>query len=209
MPAPDEDPVVPSAPVAVGRLVVVRHGETQWSRSGRHTGRTDLPLEPAGLRQAESVGERLAGHHFAAVLVSPLLRARQTCDEAGFGPVAEVCEALREWDYGEYEGLTTDEIRADNPNWSLWRDGCPEGETLAQVAARADVVVARARSVHGDLLAFAHGHILRVVAARWLGLDPSYGAMFSLDPATVSVLGWEREQPAARRWNDNGGDPLG
>lgn len=189
--------------------MVVRHGQTQWSRTRRHTGRTDLPLEPEGERQGEEVGRRLAGHRFALVLVSPLRRARQTCELAGFGAVAQTCDDLREWDYGSYEGLTTDEINAENPGWSLWEDGAPGGETPTEVGARADAVVALARAAPGDVLAFSHGHILRVVAARWVGLGPGDGSRFALDPATVSVLGWEREVAVAARWNDSGGDPLG
>jgi broad specificity phosphatase PhoE len=196
---------VPLDATPTGRLYVVRHGQTEWSRTHRHTGRTDLPLEAAGIGQAEEVGRRLAGHHFARVLVSPLLRAQQTCEAAGFGAMAETCHDLREWDYGAYEGLTSDEIFALDPGWSLWKDGVPGGESPAEVGRRADAVVALVRSRPGDVLAFAHGHILRVVAARWVGLAPSDGARLSLDPATISVLGWEHGRPVATRWNDAGG----
>jgi probable phosphoglycerate mutase len=187
--------------------VAVRHGATAWSQALRHTGRSDLALEPEGRRQARDVGRRLAGHHFARVLVSPLRRARETSDLAGF-PDAEICDDLREWDYGAYEGLTTAAIRAQRPQWSLWLDGAPDGETLAEVAARADRVVAEARAVEGDVLVFAHAHILRVVAARWLALPAGDGSRWVLGPASVSVLGWERETPVIERWNDTGGEPL-
>jgi len=188
--------------------VAVRHGDTAWSRSGRHTGRTDVPLEEEGRRQAVELGRRLAGHRFARVLTSPLERARQTCDLAGFAGVAEVCDDLREWDYGEYEGLTTDQIRSGRPGWSLWRDGAPGGETAADVGRRADRVVSAARGVPGDVLVFAHGHLLRVVGARWVGLEPTAGGLLALAPATVSVLGWERDTAVVARWNDGAGDAL-
>jgi len=186
-----------------GRLVAVRHGATAWSRTLRHTGRSDVPLEPAGREQARAVGRRLEGHSYGAVLVSPLERARETAALAGF-PEAQVCDDLREWDYGAYEGRTTAEIRDERPGWSLWRDGTPDGETLADVAARADRVVAFARSVPGDVLVFAHAHILRVAAARWLALPAGTGSRWVLSPASVSVLGWERETPVIERWNDTG-----
>jgi probable phosphoglycerate mutase len=187
--------------------VAVRHGATAWSIALRHTGRSDLPLEPEGRTQAEAVGRRLAGHRFALVLASPLVRARETGALAGY-PDAEVCDDLREWDYGDYEGRTTAEIRDQRPQWSLWRDGAPDGESLSEVAARADRVVARARSVAGDVLVFAHAHILRVVAARWLDLPAGDGSRWVLGPASVSVLGWERETPVIERWNDTGAGPL-
>ncbi len=196
------------APPRRPRLVAVRHGATEWSRAGRHTGRTDLPLLDEGRRQAEELGRRLAGHTFARVLTSPLARARQTCELAGFGAVAEECDDLREWDYGEYEGMTTDEIRAGRPGWSLWRDGVPKGESADDLGQRADRVVAAVRGAPGDVLAFAHAHVLRVVGARWVGLAPSAGAVFVLGPATVSVLGWERDVAVVTRWNDTAGDPL-
>jgi broad specificity phosphatase PhoE len=200
---PAADP--PQAPAA--RLVGVRHGATEWSRAGRHTGRTDLPLLPEGRLEAEELGRRVAGHTFALVLTSPLRRARQTCELAGFGG-AELCDDLQEWDYGEYEGQTTDEIRAARPGWSLWRDGVPDGESAHDVGVRADRVIAVVRACEGDVLVFAHAHVLRVVAARWLGLGPSSGALFTLAPATLSVLGWEREVAVVARWNDAAGDPL-
>ena len=201
-------PRVPAPGGVPGRLVVVRHGATSWSRAGRHTGRTDVPLEEEGRRQAAEVGERLAGHRFARVLVSPLARARETCALAGFARSAEVCEDLLEWDYGAYEGRTNAEIRADRPGWLLWRDGVVDGEALTEVSQRADRVVALARSVPGDVLAFAHGHLLRVVCARWLGLAPEHASLFALDPGALGVLGWEREVAVVVRWNFGGDDPL-
>jgi broad specificity phosphatase PhoE len=153
------------------------------------------------------VGRRLAHHHFALVLVSPLERARETSELAGFGD-AVVCDDLREWDYGDYEGRTTADIRTERPGWSLWLDGAPGGETLAQVGQRADRVVALVRSVAGDVLVFAHAHILRVVAARWLALPADDGSRWVLGPGSVSILGWERETPVIECWNDSGGKPL-
>lgn len=190
------------------RLVVVRHGATEWSLSGRHTGRTDVPLLDDGRREAEELGHRLAGHRFSLVLTSPLRRARETCEIAGFGPQAELCDDLREWDYGTYEGRTTDDIREHRPGWSLWREGVPEGETTEEVGARADRVIASVRYRTGDVLAFAHAHLLRIIAARWVALPPTAGAVFVLSPATISVLGWEREVAVVTRWNDAVGDPL-
>lgn len=153
------------------------------------------------------MGRRLADHPFARVLVSPLKRARETSELAGFAD-AEVWDDLREWDYGAYEGMTTADIRSERPGWSLWRDGAPDGETLEEVAIRADRVVAAVRAVAGDVLVFAHAHILRVVAARWLELPAGDGSRWVLSPASVSVLGWEREIPVIERWNDTGGAPL-
>jgi probable phosphoglycerate mutase len=199
---------VPEPPVA-GRLVVVRHGATEWSLAGRHTGTTDVPLAANGEAQARALGKRLAGHGFARVLVSPLARARRTCALAGYGDRAEVVEDLREWGYGEFEGRTTSDIRAERPGWSPWVAGFPGGEPLDRLAERADRVVAAARRAPGDTLAFAHGHILRVVAARWLGLEPSAAASLQLGAGALGVLGWEREVPALGRWDDDGGDPLG
>ena len=182
-------------------LWLVRHGQTEWSATGRHTGRTDLPLDDAGLAQARALAHVLADVDATLVLTSPLQRARETCRLAGFGQRAEVDTDLQEWDYGDYDGLTTEQIRKDQPEWSLWRDGCPGGESPAEVGARADRVVARARAVEGDTIAFAHGHLLRVLAARWIGLEPAAGALLALTTGTVSLLGWEREQPVVRRWN--------
>jgi probable phosphoglycerate mutase len=206
-PDPSGDPAGVAGAESAGRLVAVRHGATAWSQTLRHTGSSDLPLEPEGRAQALAVGRRLGHHGYARVLVSPLARARETSALAGFGD-AVVCDDLREWNYGAYEGRTTAEIRDERPGWSLWRDGVPEGETLAQVAVRADRVVALVRALPGDVLVFAHAHILRVVAARWLGLPAGDGSRWVLGPASVSVLGWERETPVIEHWNDTGGAPL-
>jgi broad specificity phosphatase PhoE len=182
-------------------VVLVRHGETEWSASGKHTGRTDVPLTEEGCRQSAAIGAPLQGRRFALVLTSPLSRALESCRLAGFGDVAQVRDDLREWDYGAYEGRTTPEIRDERPGWSLWSDGVPGGETAAEVGARADRVLAELRAVDGDSLVFAHGHLLRVLAARWLGLEPVAGRLFALDPATISILGYERETPVIRQWN--------
>jgi broad specificity phosphatase PhoE len=182
-------------------IIVVRHGETEWSRAGKHTGRTDVPLTETGRRRARELGARLADQSFALVLASPLLRARETCELAGFGPWMEIWGDLREWDYGDYEGLTTPEIRERSPGWNLWRDGCPGGETAAAVGARADRALERLRSADGDAIAFAHGHILRVLGARWIAMDPTAGARLALSTAGLSVLGYERETEVLWRWN--------
>jgi probable phosphoglycerate mutase len=183
------------------RGFLVRHGETEWSLGRRHTGRTDLPLLPEGSVQAESLSARLADQEFALVLTSPLLRARETSRLAGWGDRAEVDPDLAEWDYGDYEGLTTAEILAEHPDWDLFAHGAPGGETPLEVGRRADRVIARIRAADGDVLCFAHGHLLRVLAARWIGLDPEEGRGFTLDPASVSILGWERFHPVVTRWN--------
>jgi broad specificity phosphatase PhoE len=182
-------------------VVLVRHGETEWSRAARHTGRTDVPLTEAGVRDAEALGGALAAWRFELVLTSPLSRASETCRLAGLGDVAVPSDDLLEWDYGAYEGRTTAEIRAERPGWSLWRDGVPGGETAEQVGERADRVVAKLRASDGDAAVFAHGHLLRVLAARWLGLDPAEGRLLALDTASLSVLGYEREIPVIRLWN--------
>jgi broad specificity phosphatase PhoE len=182
-------------------IVIVRHGQTEWSESNRHTGRTDLALTETGRRQARALRAVLADRTFSLVLCSPLRRARETCELAGFGERAVLCDDLREWDYGEYEGLTTDEIRAHDPRWSIWRDGCPGGERPEQVSARANRAVARVRRDGGDVLAFAHGHILRVLTARWLKMAPAAGAHFALAPGAVSSLGCEREAEVVVSWN--------
>jgi probable phosphoglycerate mutase len=184
-------------------LVLVRHGETEWSRAGKHTGRTDVPLTGAGRNQAQIVGAALRNRQFAAVWTSPLSRAAETCRLAGFGDVAAPKDELMEWDYGDYEGRTTPEIRGERAGWTLWRDGVPGGETADQVGARVDRVLAEAAGVPADLLLFAHGHVLRVLAARWLGLEPAGGRLFALDPATLSVLGYERETRVIRLWNQS------
>ena len=183
-------------------MVLVRHGETDWTRSGQHTSRTDVPLTERGRRQAEELRKPLAGRQFATVLASPRQRAMDTGRLAGYGDVLTTSDDIAEWDYGTYEGLTTADIRADVPGWTLWRDGVPGGETAAQVAARADRLIAIVRGGTGDVLAFSHGHFLRMLAARWIGLGPDAGVLFALGPASVSVLGWEREQPVLSSWND-------
>jgi probable phosphoglycerate mutase len=182
-------------------IVLARHGETEWSASGRHTSRTDVALTEKGREAARRLGERLAGREFALVLTSPRARAYDTCVEAGLGGAAELTEDLAEWDYGGYEGLTTPEIRVDRPGWLLWDDGVPGGETATQVAARADRVIERALAAGGDVALFAHGHILRVIGARWLGQPARFGGRIALDTATLSELGFEHENRVLRRWN--------
>ena len=184
------------------RAWLVRHGETEWAREGRHTSRTDVPLTELGRSQAVAAGRKLAGTAFAAVLSSPRSRALETARIAGFGDRVEVDDDLREWDYGSDEGLTTAEIRTDRPGWTIWTGGARGGETIDEVAARADRVVARVRSASGDVLLFAHGHLLRIFAARWLGLPPADGRLLALSTATVSVLGWEHETAVVLRWNE-------
>jgi broad specificity phosphatase PhoE len=183
------------------RIVVVRHGETEWSAAGRHTSRTDLPLTEDGRLRAAGLAGALSEWSFALVLCSPLRRARDTCEIAGFGERAEIDDDLREWNYGEYEGLTTPEIRAQNPDWSLWRDGCPGGERPEEIAARADRALDRLAAADGDALAFAHGHLLRVLAARWISLEASGGARLALGAGAMGVLGYERETRVIDRWN--------
>jgi broad specificity phosphatase PhoE len=184
---------------------LARHGDTAWTVSGQHTGRTDLPLTERGERNARALGERLRGRKFARVFTSPLQRAVRTCELAGFGSAAEADPDLVEWDYGEYEGRRTAEIHAERPGWLLFRDGCPGGEAPNQVGARADRVIARLRAVGGgDVLLFSSGHFLRVLTARWLGLDAAAGTYFVLGTASLSALGYEhdRTEPAIRLWND-------
>jgi broad specificity phosphatase PhoE len=183
-------------------IVLVRHGETEWSRTGRHTGRTDVPLSVRGRQEAQAVGAALRNRDFALVLTSPLGRALETCRLAGFGERAVLRDELMEWDYGAYEGRTTAEIREERPGWTLWGDGVPDGETVAEVGARADRVIRELRSADGDALLFAHGHVLRTLAARWLGLEPGAGRLLALDPATISALGYERETSVIRLWNE-------
>lgn len=199
------DPVASAPAHAPARLVLVRHGATTWSRSGRHTGRTDLALDDEGRRQAAALHKRLIGESFAVVLTSPLQRARETCAIAGFGALAEVEEALAEWDYGDYEGLTTDEIRAERPGWQLFRDGCPGGEDAAAVGGRVDGLLARLaadpRTPGACVACFAHGHVLRVLAARWLGLPPEDARLVALNTASISVLAYEHEWRVVERWN--------
>ena len=185
-------------------LYLARHGETAWSLSGQHTGLTDLPLTERGERNARNLGPRLAGLTFAKVFTSPLQRATRTCELAGFAAAAEVDRDLVEWNYGDYEGLRTAEIHEKRPEWQLFRDGCPGGESPDQIGARADRVVSRVRAVKGDVLIFSSGHFLRVLAARWLGLEPVNGRLFMLKTASVSALGYENElsQPVILLWDD-------
>lgn len=182
-------------------LYAIRHGETAWSLSGQHTGVTDIPLTDNGRRLARELEPMLAKQTFALVLVSPLQRARETCKLAGLGDQAVIDADLMEWNYGRYEGLTPAQIHKEAPGWMVFRDGCPEGETPAQVGARVDRVIARARSADGDVALFAHGHVLRVLVARWIGLAPEGGQHFLLDTGTLCVLGYYRDTPAVRVWN--------
>jgi broad specificity phosphatase PhoE len=181
---------------------LLRHAETEWSRTRKHTGRTDVPLTDEGRAHARLLRERLAGHRFALVLTSPLGRARETAELAGLGDGAQPRDDLLEWDYGDYEGRTTKEIRAARPDWYLWRDGCPGGESPAEVHRRADAVVAEALRMEGDVALFAHGHVLRAIAARWLEQPVLTGGRLALDTGTISVLGFEREVRVVWRWNE-------
>ena len=185
-------------------VYLARHGETAWSLSGQHTGLTDLPLTERGERNARQLGERLRGLGFARVFTSPLQRAARTCELAGFGSAAEVDRDLVEWNYGQYEGRTSADIHAGRPDWQLFRDGCPGGETPDQIGLRADRVVDRVRGVPGDVLLFSSGHFLRALAARWLGLEPGAGRLLFLSTASLSALGYEhdRSDPVIRLWND-------
>jgi broad specificity phosphatase PhoE len=184
------------------QVTLVRHGETEWSRAGRHTGRTDVPLTAAGRDDARRLTAALHGCHFSRVLVSPLRRARETCALAGFADVAEPRAELMEWDYGEYEGLTSAQIEALRPGWVLWRDGCPDGEMPEDVGRRVDPIIAELREGSGDAAVFAHGHLLRVLASRWIEQPPAHGAHLALSTAAVCVLGDEHGQPTLQRWND-------
>jgi probable phosphoglycerate mutase len=181
--------------------VLVRHGATEWSASGRHTGTTDLDLSDAGRAAAARLAPALAGRAFALVLVSPLRRAQETARLAGFGDRMELCPDLHEWDYGAYEGRTTADIRTEVPGWTVFSHPVPGGETAEQVAARIDRVIARVRAVDGDVAVFSHGHALRVFGARWCGLPPTDGRLLALDPAAVCVLGYERETAVIGQWN--------
>ena len=182
-------------------LWLIRHGETEWSLSGAHTGRTDIPLTAAGEEKARAIRQNLGGREFALVLCSPLERARRTCEIAGFAEQARIDPNLLEWDYGEYEGRTTSDIRKDRPDWFLFRDGVPGGETIEEVAVRANLVIERAVAADGDVALFAHGHILRILAACWLGLPPRDARLFALSTASVSTLGYEHETRVITRWN--------
>ncbi len=189
---------------AAPEILLVRHGETEWSRLGRHTGRTDVSLTEAGRSQARRLAGRLAGRSYARVLTSPLGRARETCLLAELGGGAEVRAELAEWDYGDYEGRTTAAIRRERPGWTVWRDGCPGGETADEVATRLQPLMAELGASDGDIAIFAHGHVLRVLAARWIELPAVGGARLALGTAALSVLGYERETPVLRLWNDAG-----
>jgi len=193
-------PVSDALPIAY----LARHGETSWTLSGRHTGLSDIPLTERGERNAHRLGERLSGMTFARVFSSPLRRALRTCELAGFATVADVDPDLVEWNYGDYEGRRTAEIHAERPDWQLFRDGCPGGETPDEVATRADRVVSRVRAVQGDVLLFSSGHFLRVLAARWLGVEPAGGRFFLLTTASLSAIGYEHDvsQPVIRLWDD-------
>lgn len=180
---------------------LMRHGETEWSVSGAHTSRTDLPLLPSGIKQAQELAGKLKNQKFALVLVSPMQRAQETCRLAGLGAVAETTDDLKEWDYGAYEGRSTADIHKDNPNWSLWRDGVPNGESVEQVGARVQRVIQRCLKVDGNVALFAHGHVLRILTAVWLGLPPHDGQLFALSTGTMSELGFEHEYRVIRRWN--------
>ena len=188
---------------AFPEIYLVRHGETEWSASGKHTGRTDIPLTPAGEEAARHIAVRLSGLTFSAVWSSPSQRASKTCALAGFGSQAVTKAELAEWDYGAYEGLTTKQILAERPGWRLFRDGCPRGELTSDVGARADLIIGQLRQTDGTFLIFSSSHFLRVLAARWLGLQPEAGGLFVLDTASISILGYEHDltEPVIRRWN--------
>ena len=183
------------------RVLIIRHGQTEWSANGKHTSATDLALTDEGRAQAEGLAARLEGETVSQVLCSPLRRARETCELAGFGQRAEIRDDLREWEYGEYEGLTTPEIRQRDPDWDLWSQGCPGGERPDHVSHRVDQVLARIVDTDGDALVFAHGHVLRVLTARWLQMEPAAGARFKLAAGSIGTLGYERETEVIERWN--------
>ncbi len=187
--------------MTVQQVLLIRHGETEWSLNGRHTGVSDIPLTENGRRVASRWKPLLSARSFELVLTSPLQRARVTCELAGLGSQARTDRDLMEWNYGRYEGLTPQQIRAERPDWMIFRDGCPEGESPAHVGARVDRVIARIRAAKADAAVFAHGHVLRVFGARWLGLDASAGSHFLLDPATACVLSTYHAVPAIKRWN--------
>ena len=182
-------------------VVLVRHGETEWSLDGRHTGKSDIPLTDEGRRQARALASQLSAWQFTLVLTSPLQRALDTCRLAGYGEQAQLRSDLMEWDYGQYDGLTSKQIAQTNPNWSLWRDGGPGGEQPADVGRRVDRVIAEVRGSDGDVLIFAHGHVLRVLASRWLGEPPEGGRHYALHTAALSILGYEHRDPVIQRWN--------
>jgi len=185
------------------RIWLVRHGETEWSKSGQHTGRTDIPLTAAGEHQAKALGRHLAGRRFALVLTSPLGRARETCRLAGHGEAAEISEDLLEWNYGVWEGRRTADIRLEQPGWSIWTTPVPQGETVEQVGERVRRVIERADAVEGDVALFAHAHVLRILAACWIGLPPIHGRTLALGTASLSALGYERETRVIHVWNQD------
>jgi probable phosphoglycerate mutase len=185
------------------RVTLVRHGQTEWSKAGFHTGRTDVPLTDLGRRQAASLGAMLGGTRFASVLSSPLSRAWETTERAGLGHVARPSDDLMEWDYGVYEGRRTVDIRSEIPGWSVWTHPIEKGESADEVGARADRIITEVTAVDGPSLLFAHGHFLRILAARWMGLPATAGSVLGLDTATVSTLGWERENRVVRHWNES------
>lgn len=186
---------------SAAEIWLIRHGETEWSRTGRHTGRTDVPLTSAGEAQATALRQRLAPHRFELVLSSPLRRASDTCRLAGYAGVARTSDDLVEWDYGAYEGRTTSDIQRELPGWSIWAGGVPGGETIGAVGARARRVIEEALASRGDVALFAHGHVLRVLAACWLGLSPREGKLFALGTASIGVLGYEHAAHVLRAWN--------
>lgn len=191
-------------PTDMPRLFLARHGDTAWTESRQHTGRTDLPLNERGVERARQLGERLHDFAFARVFTSPLQRASKTCELAGFGAVAQIDPDLVEWDYGRFEGKLTKDILRERPGWEKFRDGCPDGESPQDVAARADRLIAKVCQIDGDVLAFSSGHIIRMIAARWLGLPPRAGRFFFCRPASVGVLGFEhdsRDEPIVCLWN--------
>jgi broad specificity phosphatase PhoE len=195
-----------SAPEHCGsrEVLLMRHAETAWSREGRHTGRTDIPLTEQGRAAARARAAALRARRFELVLVSPLLRARETCELCGLGAEAQLRPELMEWDYGEYEGLTTPQIQAERPAWSLWRDGCPGGESAADVGSRADRVIGELRAASGEVAVFSHGHMLRVLGARWIELGPEQGERLGLSTGAICVLGYERRTPVLALWNETG-----
>ena len=186
----------------IQQVYLIRHGETEWSLSGQHTGTTDIPLTDNGRRVARLLKPVLTKETFTHILTSPLQRAWETCELAGLGARAEIDHDLMEWHYGDYEGMTPQQIHAKRPGWMIFTDGCPGGESPEQVGARVDRVIAKIRAVEGHVALFSHGHLLRVLTARWLGLDPAEGRLFALDPATLSILGYERETSVIRLWNE-------
>lgn len=185
-------------------IFLARHGETEWSLSGQHTGKSDIPLTDNGRRHAEALGARLAGREFVAVFTSPLSRASETCKLAGLGDRAEIREELLEWDYGEYEGRTTADIRETVPGWTVWTHETPGGETAAEVGARCDALIEDLLQIEGNVACFGHGHLLRVLGARWMGIPPEKGANLALSTGTLSILGWERVNRTLELWNDGG-----